>query len=620
MLELKKYDTLLSQSQFRQPGLEVSLLSWTPAQTIKWGKGQAEDLFCQGRLQRLDEGKQLMGLFGGIFSKAEPFSRDLLETLASTLQPDRQQRLATWHSRSVGLVAEGLFSDRGEGQGQDPDPGPDTLLVAADCRLDNRRELINLAASELGLESDPPDERLIAAAYRNSASQCGRHLRGDFSFAIWDPSDRSLLLGRDPLGLKQLYFADLRRHLIFSSRIEGVLAFLGVAPGVNREFVKNFLADDFECWRTETIYREIARLEPGHSLRADQSGTRTIANYQIGEHLAERPTCEQDAIERFRELFLESVRVRLNGASKVGILVGGGLDSSSVACAAHRLLEENLETECRLYSAIFQKTPKADERVFLQSVGAKCSSFPLTEILADDCWWLREFGESPDFPLFEPEIAPDRSLVFRLLRRAREDGCEVILGGIWGDQVLGGGQSYHLPFNIRDVPLSKLRRELFFFRKYSKMPGWQLLLYGHLLARLPKSVRIWLRWWVGRRNRFSGPFQIHPRNSQELTIPPLPSESARVTYRCLVSGYAAAYYCRFDRWARSQSIEFRHPFLDLRLIEFLLSLPAPMFFQNGKTKYVLREGMQGILPEQLRQRDEWASVGELVHRGLFQFE
>ena len=563
-----------------------------------------------------------MGLFGGILSKTEPIARNQLETLASALQGDSQRRLTTWRCPQVGLVGETLLADSWDEQDQAMDRGSETLIVAADCYLDNRRELIDhFAVSEHHSGSAPLDERLIAAAYHKSGTQCGRELRGDFAFAIWDPSDCSLLLGRDPLGLKQLYFADLKGHLIFSSRIEGVLALLNGAPSVNREFVRDFLADDFECWRTGTIYREVARLEPGYCLRADRGGTHAIAYYQIGEHLGEPPTSEQQAVERFRELFLESVRVRLDGSRKAGILVSGGLDSSSVACAAQRLVEEGLQTECRIYSAIFQQTPRADERGFLQSVGTKCSSLPLTEVLSDDCWGLREFGESPNFPLFEPEIAADRSLLFRLLRRAREDGCSVVLGGFWGDQVLAGGQPYHFPPNIRDVPLSRLRQEMVFFRKYTKTSSLRLLLHGHLVTRLPETVRVWLRWWIGRGNRSPGPFQMHPGDSRKLPAPPpLGSEAARVSHRCLVNGLAAASFCSFERWARSQSIEFRHPFLDLRLIEFLLSLPARLFFQNGTTKYVLREGMRGILSEQVRQRPDWAIFAELLHRGLNEFE
>ena len=495
------------------------------------------------------------------------------------------------------------------------------LWLVADARIDNRDELIELLKGDECLRQQrAADADLILAAYRRWGEECPRMLLGDFAFALWDRQQRKLFCARDPIGVRPLVYGRRGRRFAAASSLDAVISGLGLAPDLNDELLQDFLAGRYERWVDETVYRSVLRLPPAHCLTVTPQRATLSRYWTLGGQPAVTYRSQDEYAEHFRELFESAVKVRLTSSGPVGILVSGGLDSSSIACTAHRLAEAGeISSSVRLYSCVFDRTPFADESEYLEAVLASCRRFPATRIPSDDGWGLREFGVDDGFPLEEPEISLDRFLWQRPLRHARSDGCRVVVEGTGGDQV-AAASFYFMPDNLRDVPWPQVRRELSHFSRALGRPLWQLAAYRVLLQLAPWGLEL-RRALQRRRRALSGAGQwlgppASPPTANHLPPPRLPGSSAALSYRALTKGSFSAAMVTLTLRAAAAGVERRYPFLDRRLIDFLLSVPPDLHFRRGRNRHLLRRAMCGILPEKVRQRTGNAHFSDLIARGL----
>jgi asparagine synthase (glutamine-hydrolysing) len=512
---------------------------------------------------------------------------------------------SSWRDGSAGLVHSHFWTTPEEVGERQPVHRQGRLWISADLRLDNREEL----CAQLGVdERTATDAEIVLAAYDRWAEDCPRHLVGDFAFALWDARRRRLFCARDPIGMRPFYYALTGRGLVAASTVEAVLASLAAdatPADVNEPFLGDLLAWRFDRWREETPYRGVLRLPPAHRLLLDGERLAVAQYWTFGA--APEPALRRDEeyVERFREIFLAAVGSRLRGIGPVGFLVSGGLDSSAVACAAHYLTETSAlppNTSLRFYSSVFSETPGAEEREYAEAVARRCPRAHITYIPSDDCWGLRELGGEGGYPQAEPEVSITRALVLRPLEQARQNGCRVALAGIGGDQVLSG-EPYHKPFELRDVEAQRIFSELPHFRRYSRRSTAGLLLDAWIRPAVPEPVRRFAR-------------RAPRRQPSPSTAPPLPTLAARESFRYLTEGTFSAKLASLRIAADHTGIEVRLPFLDRRVIDFLLTVPARVRFRDGLIKWVLRESMAGILPEEVRWRTSLAWFSELQHRGL----
>lgn len=515
----------------------------------------------------------------------------------------------SWHCGSVGLVHAHFRTTPEESGERQPVHRQGRLWISADLRLDNRDEL----CAQLGGAVDArtaTDAEIVLAAYERWGEDCPRHLVGDFAFALWDAPRRRLFLARDPLGVRPLYYTLNHRRLIAASTLEAVLGALGVlgAPAeIHEPFLRDLLALRFGRWTAETPYRGVLRLPPAHRMTVE-AGREVVSRYwTFGEAPPPPLRRDDEEVERFREVFLTAVRAQLRSTGPVGLLLSGGLDSSTVAGAAQHLAETGAlpwHTGLRFYSCVFQETPAAEEREYAEAVARRCTRAHMTYVPSDDSWGLRELGPDSGYPPTEPEVNVNRALLMRPLRMARADGCRAVLTGLGGDEVLGG-QHYHTPLLLRDVAWSRLAAEIPCFLRWSRCSVAGLLFDAYVRPAVPPPLRRLARRLLGREAAAT---------ADRRPATHLRSWSARASYRMLTSGSFAAMLASFDAAAVAIGVETRHPFLDRRVIEILCHLPARLLFGGGWTKLVLRQS--GLLPEEVLRRTRPAHFGELVHRGL----
>jgi asparagine synthase (glutamine-hydrolysing) len=509
-------------------------------------------------------------------------------------------------------------------------PGPLTmgggkLAITADCRLDNRDELLAKLGSRNGSVADAI---LLMRAYLRWGEACPAHLQGDFAFAIWDSERQALFCARDHFGVKPFYYHATDRRFVFASEIGPILGLDGVGARVSEHQISGFLAglpDDPQS----TPYVDIFRLPERHSLMVTAQQVMLRRYWQIEP--SPRPI-RSDAAEEFGHLFSQSVRNRMRGTSAVGAMLSGGLDSSSIACVAG--LQNAAERKPRLptFSLIFEKGSSMDERPFIDAV--------LGQQRVDGT--LVAVGNYAPFAEFErileeqegTFLAPGLSLTRGIYRAAGVKGMKVLLDGHGGDEVVSQGHGYlhelaaegkwvDLWREIRGASNTYGDGMLGMYLKFLTVygPAWRIarLRYraGRALSKLRRRPAKAARGpsWLGLINPdLAARTDLVERFHRAGYKPPAVSVSEALTHRWILSnGLVPHAFEVLDKAAANFGVEPRYPFWDKPLVEFCLALPGEEKLSNGFGRYVLRRAMEGVLPPAVQwRRDKIDFTSNLV--------
>jgi asparagine synthase (glutamine-hydrolysing) len=500
--------------------------------------------------------------------------------------------------------------------------------VTADARIDNRDDLLRVLRGRGYVdESTPSDAEIISAAYECWGEDAVKRLVGDFAFAIWDFAEQRLLLARDALGMRPLFYAVVDGRVHFASTVAAVVAALPKVPALNTPLIRDLLCNSFRPLIWQTVYRGVYRLPPAHLMVARRASISRRIYYRLGQEEKPRHSSDVAWLDDFRHLLEEAVRCRLRATTPVAILGSGGVDSASVACLAQKLAEKDPGCpKVGIYAAVFDETPEADERQYLTILEAACPLLSSHHVGGDDLWALREFGTDRGFPLDEPEVVTTRALPLALLRQASNDGCRVALTGEGSNDALGG--AYYRPGALRGVPLRHLLSEARHFRDHAQL-GWAaLLVRGFLAPKVPAKVKAILRRWTGRERGCPKWVKRPPHGTEDLHIgpdprffdPPSLSPAARVSHSQVRSGFNLTRLSHLEKAAAQLEVDLRHPFFDRRLVECALHLPHHLLSWNRLDRVALRESMRNVLPEAIRTRWSKAHILGLFDRGLWKME
>ena len=512
-------------------------------------------------------------------------------------------------------------------------PGPLTmgggkLAITADCRLDNRDELL----AKLGIrDSSVADATLLMRAYLRWGEVCPAHLQGDFAFAIWDSERRTLFCARDHFGVKPFHYHSTDRRFVFASEIGPILGVDGVSSRISEHQISGFLAglaDDPQS----TPYTDVFRLPARHSLTVTAQQVVLRRYWQIEPS---RSPMRSDAAEEFGHLFSQSVRNRMRGTLAVGAMLSGGLDSSSIACVAGMQNAAERKPKLPAFSLIFERGSPMDERPFIDAVlGAH--ELDGTMIAVGNYAPFAEFERI----LKEQEgtfLAPGLSLTRGIYRAARSKGMKVLLDGHGGDEVVSQGHG-HLHELANTGKWIELWRELHgaantygdgkigmyyqFLTLYG--PAWRLAKLKHAMNRALN--KIWRDPVKGRRAP-SWRGLINPDLAKRTDLvdrfhragymPSTVSVSEALTHRWILSnGVVEHAFEVLDKSAANFGVEPRYPFWDKPLVEFCLALPGEEKLHNGFGRYVLRRAMEGILPPPVQWRRDKIDFKSNLVRGM----
>ena len=317
------------------------------------------------------------------------------------------------------------------------------LVLTADARIDNRMELIGQLG--LGTKDDRGlrDGDLILLAFKRWGDRTPEYLIGDFAFAIWDASSRVLFCARDPIGIRPLYYSYCPgRYFVFASEAKAVLAYADVPRRINERKIVDHLTRSFQDTR-RTFYEDVVRLPPAHSVTVGQESMQLRRYWSLDCARDLRLKNDDEYAEAFRELFVEAVRCRTSTAFSVGSTLSGGLDSSSIACAANRMLSES-QRPLFTFSAIFPSLAEAnceESTSAYVDVVLKKRHVRADAVRADQSSPLDDWARVSSH-LGDACLAPNLYIHWALYKAAAARGVRILLDGLDGDTTVSHGLAY----------------------------------------------------------------------------------------------------------------------------------------------------------------------------------
>jgi asparagine synthase (glutamine-hydrolysing) len=484
------------------------------------------------------------------------------------------------------------------------------------------------------------DTEVIAAAYDRWGPDCQLRFNGMWAFALWDMGKQTLFLSRDRFGIKPLLYLSEPSRFAFASELKAFRRLSNFTPRENEHSVRRMLTHAWALEETEeTLLQGVKRLQAGHCLSVNRQGLRVGRWWRTLDHLPKPPKTLAEQAEQFRELFLDSCRLRLRSDVPIATCLSGGLDSSSVLCSLAALTNGNnghgAERRSRDYQRAFVATFAGtawDEQAFAEAAIRRAHAEPRLRPMSAEL----ALADLERFLFDMEEIDCDLHIPLWLLyRELRRDGVVVSLDGHGADEMLAGylhdldallgasGNFLRLPLQTASWigtryhmsgPTSQTTPSL-----VSLVIRSDPLL--RMASRLAGKVRRRTRQLLtgegmdgpSGHNRANGFLNVASSNGtpsgngtildrdEDKAIDSLGPLTARL-YRVFHSTTLPTILRNFDRCSMSHGIEVRMPFMDWRLVCFVFSLPDKSKIGGGYTKRVLREAMRGILPEEVRTR------------------
>ncbi|HEX3557101.1 MAG TPA: asparagine synthase-related protein [Thermoanaerobaculia bacterium] len=470
------------------------------------------------------------------------------------------------------------------------------IAVVMDGRLDNRSELIGRLDPVEGPAIS--DAGLLLAAYLRWGVACTDHLLGDFAFALWDSTAKRLLCAVDPLGVKPLHYARVGSLVCFASDAVQVLMHPAVPDGYNEREIAAYLgyqAEDPE----RSFFEAVHKLGPGRRLVAE-GGDLRVERYWSPDPGEVRFPRDEDYEERFLELLQQAAADRLRGCGAfAAVTMSGGLDSTSVAACSLRATGSRL----RAYTYVFDRLAGCDERAYSRAMTEELG-LEVEPVAAEPLYALESQAALPLSP--DTPFVGWRSCSAEILRRMAAAGSRVLLTGHGGDGLLLGSSLVYAE-RLRRGDLAAVREVVRHARSRRDPVLRSLYRYfgrPHVSAGADRLLRR-----VLGRGQASLPKLIQPnfarraRRAERLLREPIASPARRAARSHFLGNLS---YWRLANWhdrnSASFGIEVRHPFLDRRLVEYVLALPGEQLFRLDGSKSLLRRSMSGILPERIRLR------------------
>ena len=453
------------------------------------------------------------------------------------------------------------------------------------------------------------DTETILHLYEDEGVDCFRHLNGMFALAIWDSRQRRLVLARDRLGKKPLFYRAECGRLAFASELKSLLEIPGLPREVDPSAIDDFLTYQYVP-HPKTILRGFAKLPPGH-LAVYQDDRLQVHSYWSPDFASERPVSLPEAAEELRRLLDSAVALRLQSEVPLGAFLSGGVDSSLVVALAQRHLTDRLQTfSIGFPVAEYDETRYA--RLVAQHIGTEHHEFQVTpngvEILPRLAWHYDEpFADSSAIPTW---------YVSQLTRQH----VTVALSGDGGDELFAGYPRYKAVALAATLDRTWPLRSVFGHRVWQRLPAPKRV--KSPLRRFKRFCEV-LRTpplrryldWIGifregqRAALYTDEFVHQLPDADPLLF--LESEFARVRNRDPVTAFSLMdlvtylpcdLMTKVDIASIAHSLECRQPFLDYRVVEFAAGLPVRWKYRYGRGKRILRAAFGDLLPRAIWTR------------------
>jgi asparagine synthase (glutamine-hydrolysing) len=509
-----------------------------------------------------------------------------MQNFLSSRGPDEQRLAILGPQKNVGLVHAAFHTTPESNREQQPCTIDGVVWLTGHIRIDAREHLSKLLRAHNLSRGTATDAQMVLQAYRVWGRSFVDHIIGDYSFVIWDEREQRLFAVRDHLGTRPLFYARAGQTWIVSNTLDCVRLHAGVRGELDDVWISNFLARvrraDFE----RTAYNDIKRLGPGHVLDLTPAGggVRKYWQLEVGE-----PTFykrREEYLEHFRDLAKTTIRDRIR-IGRVGIGMSGGLDSTSIVALLLQLVEDKTN-DIVVNSTYSEKLIYDDERRYAAAAadhfGISIKFQNLDSTFYDPQWWTRSsIPPEPSEGVLSQFVAMDRT------QPDEFSNIRILLVGQGPDEALHYGDwKPYLKWLFKTGRFIKFSSAL-----YSRLS------VARPLAKILSSLRVafhsneilpvlekpaWLRDDVLDSRTFSN--GLHQFSDKHPWRP--------IAVGSFCSPVWQDYFDSYDPGFAWRLIEAAHPYLDVRMLQFLLSIPVVPWCHR---KLLVRESMRGLLPE-----------------------
>ena len=475
-----------------------------------------------------------------------------------------------------------------------------TVWVVFNGEIYNFRELRRDLAASGHRFYTRTDTEVIVHLYEEYGAECVDHLRGMFGFALWDERRRQLLVARDRLGVKPLYWTEAAGRLIFASELKAILQ----VPEVERRLDWGSVDHLFTFLTTparESIIEGVHKLEPGHVLIASAGGGVRVSRYWAPRFEPDYGKPESYFVEGVRGRLEESVALRLVSDVPLGAFLSGGIDSSAVVATMAGLMSQPVKTfSIGFAESDFNELHHA--RRVAERFGTDHHELIVEpsaiDILDDIAWYLDEpFGDSSAIPTY-------------LVSKMAAEHVTVVLSGDGGDELFAGYERYGIEGRERDALPDGVRAALRAVGRLMPdgMRGRNFVNH-HGLSAGERYLDGSTLFREGQKRRL-----FRPEAYARLAA----GDPARREAFAFLSGHGhwlsqlqrldlerslpLDILTKVDRMSMAHALESREPLLDHKLVEFAATIPPELQLKNGSGKYVLKQALRGRLPDSVIDR------------------
>ncbi|WP_372643004.1 asparagine synthase (glutamine-hydrolyzing) [Ancylomarina sp.] len=494
-----------------------------------------------------------------------------------------------------------------------------TLWIVFNGEIFNYLELKRELKEKGHVFKTTTDTEVVLHLYEEYGVESLSKLNGQFAITIWDTLKKELFLARDRVGIRPLFYSKVNTGIVFASEMKALFEH----PNIEAQISPVALTQIFTFWTTLsplTIFKDILEVQPGHYILANGTDIKEEKYWEL-------PLCKSneyrditmsEAVDEFRNIFSDAVKIRLRADVPVGAYLSGGLDSSVTTSFIKENNPDQLQTfSLRFADKEFDETDFQNEAVSFfktEHNSIICESNNISHIFSDIIWHL-------ETPILRSSPSP-MALLSGLVKK---NNIKVVITGEGADELLGGYNIFKealiRQFWAKD-PKSKYRplllkrlypylpqmngaKALNLFFSY-KLTDTDSLVYSHLLrwnntSRIKKYFSKNLK---AELDNYQPILELENSLGNKFEGVDLLSRAQWLEIKLFMSGYLIS--SQGDRMAMANSVEGRYPFLDHRVIEFCMQLPAKFKLNCLNEKVLLKKMMNEKLPDQIINRPKQA--------------
>jgi len=550
--------------------------------------------------------------FGRWNFDGKPVGSDYLEKVKPLLAPYGPDDAGSYSKHNISILYHAFHTTKESRREAQPHVTSSGATLTWDGRLDNRAELLRQFRGAVTVGST--DVEIVAAAYEYWGSDCFGMLIGDWALSIWDSNTRSLILAKDPIGTRHLYYSFEKDQVTWSTILDPLVLFAGKTFALCEEYIAGWFS--FFPATHLTPYVGIDSVPPSSSVLI-RGGKYTVSKYwdfDPDKQIRYRTDCEYE--EHFRAVFAEAVRRKLRSDNPILAELSGGMDSSSIVCMADDMIARRGADTPRLDTLSYfnDSEPNWNERPYFTKVEERRGRTGChIDVAAKETF---RFESESDCFAATPGSGGRPDEVAKLVAEYMTvHGNRVVLSGIGGDEVMGGVPTPvpELGDLLATARLKVLAHQLKIWALKKRKPWFYLLFetarsfFPTFLVGVPMHKRPapWLLHDFVKRNRAA----LHSYESRITLFPSLPSFQVNVA---TLDTLRRELMC--DSLTLQPLCERRYPYLDRNLLEFIYSIPREQIVRPGQRRSLMRRALGGIVPHELlnRQRKAYVSRGPLA--------